>query len=153
MRHVHRPLIAALLVLAVAAPGAFAQSATGSAAMSDSGAVHHRTTTRHRHHRIRRHKKTTTTKTHASTTTKAKRVGAKLSAKVPGTHGKTVPFVKRVDLNDATRTELLKLPGITADLANRIIAARPFTEGHDLVTKGILTEEEYDRIQHRVTVK
>jgi len=59
---------------------------------------------------------------------------------------------KAVDLNDASRTELLDLPGVNAERADKIIADRPYGSSSDLVTRHILTQAEYDRIKDRVRV-
>lgn len=58
-----------------------------------------------------------------------------------------------VDLNSATKADLMKLPGITDARAERIMASRPYNEPSDLVSKKVLTHGEYDQIASRVTVK
>jgi DNA uptake protein ComE-like DNA-binding protein len=60
---------------------------------------------------------------------------------------------ERVDLNTATKPELTNLPGITDAHADKIFAARPFDNPDQLVTKRVLTQDEYDKIANRVTVK
>ena len=60
---------------------------------------------------------------------------------------------KQLDLNAATRDQLMSLPGMTTDLADRVIDARPYTDTHDLVTRHIVPQAEYDRIADRITVK
>src|SRR5271165_2168112 len=40
---------------------------------------------------------------------------------------------KALNINKASREDLLSLPGITEREADRIIAARPFNDAHDLV--------------------
>jgi competence protein ComEA len=60
---------------------------------------------------------------------------------------------ERVDLNTATKPELTKLPGITDAQADKIFAARPFDNPDQLVTRRVLTQDEYDKIADRVTVK
>ena len=57
-----------------------------------------------------------------------------------------------VDLNRASLRNLEKLPGITPSMARRIVDGRPYEEPHELVTRGILTERELDRILDRVVV-
>lgn len=59
---------------------------------------------------------------------------------------------RSMDLNKATKDDLVSLPGITAQRADRIIAERPYASSHQLVTRHILSEEEYSQIQDRVVV-
>jgi competence protein ComEA len=59
---------------------------------------------------------------------------------------------KSIDLNKASKEDLTTLPGITDERANRIIAARPFANTHELVTRHVLPEDEYTRIHDQVTV-
>lgn len=59
---------------------------------------------------------------------------------------------KAVDLNKASRDELASLPGMDSAKADRVIAERPYASAHQLVTRHVLTEEEYGRIQDRVEV-
>ena len=59
---------------------------------------------------------------------------------------------KLVDLNRATKDELASLPGITSQQANRIVEERPYADAHQLVTRQILSEDEYLRIRDRVEV-
>ena len=58
-----------------------------------------------------------------------------------------------VDINAASKDELMKLPGITDARADRIIAGRPYNDATELVSKKVLTKGEYDQIANRVTVK
>jgi competence protein ComEA len=57
-----------------------------------------------------------------------------------------------VDLNTSTKEQLMKLPGITDALADRIIAARPYTSTKELMSKANLTKAEYDKVHGHVTV-
>jgi DNA uptake protein ComE-like DNA-binding protein len=59
---------------------------------------------------------------------------------------------KRLDLNSASRSELLDLPGIIAPRADKIIASRPFSSTNDLVSQHIVSDAEYDRIKDRIRV-
>ncbi len=59
---------------------------------------------------------------------------------------------KTVDLNRASRDELSSLPGMNDRKADRIIAKRPYTSPHQLVTRHVLTESEYAEIEDRLTV-
>lgn len=60
---------------------------------------------------------------------------------------------KQLDLNTATRDQLLSLPGVTAAEADRVIAGRPYSEAGDVVTRRIMPKAEYDKIADRVTAK
>lgn len=60
---------------------------------------------------------------------------------------------KTINLNTATQEQLETLPGVTHIRAGRVIAARPYDDPHDVVTRHILSEQEYKRIADRVTTK
>lgn len=57
---------------------------------------------------------------------------------------------KAVNINKASREDLLTLPGLTEHEADRIIAERPYNDAHDLVRRHILPEAEYDKISDRI---
>jgi DNA uptake protein ComE-like DNA-binding protein len=57
---------------------------------------------------------------------------------------------KTLNINKASREDLLTLPGISEHQADRIIADRPFNDAHDLVSRRVLSQEEYDKIRNRV---
>jgi len=56
----------------------------------------------------------------------------------------------RVDLNSATRKELMTLPGIGPAEAGRIIAHRPYLTKSDLVSKNVLPIGPFVSIRHLV---
>jgi competence protein ComEA len=58
---------------------------------------------------------------------------------------------KPLDLNTASKEQLLGLPGMTAPEADRVIAGRPYHEPGDVVRRRIMPKSEYDRIADRVT--
>ncbi len=58
---------------------------------------------------------------------------------------------KTVNINKASREDLLSLPGVTEHEADRIIAGRPFGDVHDLVRRHVLPESEYARISDRIS--
>jgi DNA uptake protein ComE-like DNA-binding protein len=60
---------------------------------------------------------------------------------------------RSIDLNSASESELMDLPGVTRRDARKIIAARPYSSRHDLVEKGVLSEERYSEIRDRISVK
>jgi DNA uptake protein ComE-like DNA-binding protein len=59
---------------------------------------------------------------------------------------------RTVDLNKASKDDLASLPGINPHQADRIIAERPYASPHQLVTRSILSEDQYSQIQDRVIV-
>lgn len=59
---------------------------------------------------------------------------------------------RSVDLNRASKDDLTSLPGVTAQKADRMIAERPYANAHQLVSRHVLSEDEYSQIQDRVVV-
>jgi competence protein ComEA len=59
----------------------------------------------------------------------------------------------KVNLNTASKEELTKLPGVTDEIADKIIAARPFKSRSELVDKKIVTKEEYEKVHNMVSAK
>jgi DNA uptake protein ComE-like DNA-binding protein len=70
---------------------------------------------------------------------------AKLAAKTPA--------MPRVDLNSATREDLLKLPGMDEAIADKIIAARPFKTRGELRSKNLVSGVEYAKLREHVIAK
>ena len=58
-----------------------------------------------------------------------------------------------VDLNSATKQELVDLPGVGELYAQKIINNRPYERKDELVEKKIVPEAIYSRIEKRVIVK
>jgi DNA uptake protein ComE-like DNA-binding protein len=56
-----------------------------------------------------------------------------------------------IDLNTATRDQLVAFPGIGAKYADKIIAGRPYTMRSDLVKRGIMPSTEYLKIKAQLT--
>ena len=59
---------------------------------------------------------------------------------------------KSVDLNKASKEDIASLQGISAQKADRIISERPYATTRQLVTRHVLSEDEYAQIQDRVVV-
>ena len=59
---------------------------------------------------------------------------------------------QRLELNTATKEQLAKLPGLTDDDADRIIANRPYQDKRGLVRKSILSRSKYDKIEDHVYI-
>ena len=56
----------------------------------------------------------------------------------------------RVDINHASAAELAKVPGLTPSWAGRIVRFRPYRTKQDLVDRGVLPSDVYDRIKDYV---
>jgi DNA uptake protein ComE-like DNA-binding protein len=56
----------------------------------------------------------------------------------------------RVDINHATVEELAKVPGLTRSWAGRIVRFRPYRTKGDLLERGVVTSEVYERIKDYV---
>jgi DNA uptake protein ComE-like DNA-binding protein len=69
---------------------------------------------------------------------------------MPKTSAKAPWPEARVDINHASLEELLKVPGMTPIWAGRIVRFRPYHTKLDLVEKGVVTSQVYDRIKDYV---
>lgn len=56
----------------------------------------------------------------------------------------------RIDINRASLGALLKVPGMTPSWAGRIVRFRPYRTKLDLLEKGVVSDEVYDRIKDYV---
>jgi DNA uptake protein ComE-like DNA-binding protein len=59
---------------------------------------------------------------------------------------------RSVDLNKGSKDDLASLPGINSERAERIIAERPYASTRQLVTRHVLSEDEYAQVRDRVAV-
>jgi DNA uptake protein ComE-like DNA-binding protein len=58
-----------------------------------------------------------------------------------------------VDINSASTASIAMLPGISISKAHDIVVGRPYKNAHALVHRGLLTQEQYDRIASKITAK
>jgi DNA uptake protein ComE-like DNA-binding protein len=77
------------------------------------------------------------------------------SAKKSTTHHNASASHKthKIDVNTATREELMTLAGVTGDMADKIIAGRPYKNMSELESKNIVTKAEYNKIKSHITTK
>jgi competence protein ComEA len=59
----------------------------------------------------------------------------------------------KLDLNSATRSELMDLPGIGTAYADKIIAGRPYANKKQLVSRDIVPEASYKKFSDKVIAK
>ncbi len=69
---------------------------------------------------------------------------------VPKTSASAPAPEARVDINHTSIDELLKVPGMTPTWAGRIVRFRPYRTKQDLLDRGVVTSEVYDRIKDYV---
>lgn len=65
---------------------------------------------------------------------------------------KVAANIKPVDINNATREQLKKLPGIGDAEADKIIAGRPYLSKANLVTHNIIDRGVYENIKRKIVV-
>jgi len=65
-------------------------------------------------------------------------------------HTKRAPAV---DINSASKEDLMKLPGVTDELAQKIIDGRPYKTKTELTKKNVLTKAEFGKLRGRVIAK
>ena len=63
------------------------------------------------------------------------------------------PAAQLIDLNTASRDDLMKLDGIGEVRADAIIRARPFRAKTELVERRLIPEALYDRISDKVMAR
>lgn len=90
----------------------------------------------------------------ASAVTKAKTsaTGAATAAKGAAS-ASAAAAASMVDINSASKADLMKLPGIGDAISDKIIKGRPFANKAQLVSRGILGQKAYDKISGMVVAK
>jgi DNA uptake protein ComE-like DNA-binding protein len=59
----------------------------------------------------------------------------------------------RVDVNSATREELMAVQGIDGAAADKIIQGRPWKNTQALVEKNVLTKNDFAKVKSRIMTK
>lgn len=60
---------------------------------------------------------------------------------------------KPLNINSASKDQLMSLPGMNPAEADRVLAGRPYDAPKDLLDRHILSQEQYDRISDRIVAK
>jgi competence protein ComEA len=59
---------------------------------------------------------------------------------------RSINTAKPVDINSAPESEIIAI-GITGPVAKKIVDGRPYRNKRDLVTRQVLTQEQYDKFK------
>ncbi len=81
---------------------------------------------------------------------RAKDRSRKLKAEKKAT---TAPLPPPVDVNSASKEELMKLPGITEAYADKIIAKRPYPTKTYLILRGAIPHAVYTSLKGRIAAR
>ncbi len=81
------------------------------------------------------------------------REGWQEGAPAKGAKAAGVVGADRIELNTAPVAQLETLPGVSRELARRMVSERPYKAPGDLLRRGIVTRPEYARMENKVTVR
>ena len=66
---------------------------------------------------------------------------------------KTEKAADPMDINTATKDQLMTLTGVNAATADQIIKNRPYAKKDQLKSKKILTDQAYDKVKDKIIAK
>lgn len=90
------------------------------------------------------------TKKPSTTSTSAKGASKTVTA---SPKSKAAAASGKVDINTASKEDLAKLPVIGDAIAAKIVAGRPYKTKRDLVTKKVLTTNQYAKVKDLIIAK
>ena len=71
---------------------------------------------------------------------------------MPKTPVKPINAPKAIDINSAPESEIVAL-GIAGPVAKKIVEGRPYRSKRDLVTRQVLTEEQYEKFKDSLVAR
>jgi len=71
---------------------------------------------------------------------------------LPRTPVKPINAPRAVDINSAPESEIIAT-GITGPVAKKIVEGRPYRSKRDLVTRQVLTEEQYEKFKDSLVAR
>ena len=83
----------------------------------------------------------------------AKKDAGKKPEPAAKTHKAETKKTDLLDINTATKQQLMALPGIGDAYAQKIISGRPYRAKNELVQKKIIPEAVYDKIKDKIIAK
>ncbi len=82
---------------------------------------------------------------------------AKSASILPHHHAKAAQAAAvkahKLDLNTASREDLMTLPGVDGAKADKIIENRPYKNMNELTSKNVMSKSEYTKVRRKVTAK
>jgi DNA uptake protein ComE-like DNA-binding protein len=71
---------------------------------------------------------------------------------MPRTPVKPINAPKAVDINSAPESEIVAI-GIAGSVAKKIVEGRPYRSKRDLVTRQVLTQDQYDKFKDSLVAR
>jgi DNA uptake protein ComE-like DNA-binding protein len=72
------------------------------------------------------------------------------SATKSGTLAATDKVTRKIDINSASKDDLMKLEGVGEATSDKIVAGRPYRSKRELLTRDIVNRSTYDKISGRI---